>query len=416
MSSALFEQAVAHVAKPGGPPQTNDTKLFLYAHFKQATEGDNGREAPSFLNFVARSKHDAWAGIKGTPKEAAKQKYIAKLIEVDPRFKVPAEAAASPTPAKPDSSLTVVKPPPSRPASQPNPVLNAAFAAFIALIPLGAAVFLLHTYSPSALFGLSLVGLGLAGVAGTLLKRFDESGLISLLPASVANMLLDWTLMEFLLSDTVLKSVKEFAVQVGPIFLADGDEETQLRALSHMAPRTRRILTQRGIVRLLPPRVQTLLLPRPLRERLAREAPRYRLASKTESDPAKLVALLKPRAEEGPGGGGNSNGGGGGLDMESSRELFRELISNVISRRNVEYVLYFVDPNWVRSGAAVLSLAALAQLAVSTRARETLKSMLATLMLVGTLGGAGGCAGLFVLWLAAKKRKKQMVGRFLSAH
>lgn len=92
---SLFQVAVKHVATPGGPEQTNNTKLVFYAAYKQATEGDNTREAPSFLNFVARSKHDAWAKLRGLTKQQAKDLYVSTLIEVDPRFKLPVVLAPS---------------------------------------------------------------------------------------------------------------------------------------------------------------------------------------------------------------------------------------------------------------------------------------------------------------------------------
>ena len=39
----------------------NDTKLQLYALYKQATEGDVQGKRPGFTNPVGRAKHDAWA-------------------------------------------------------------------------------------------------------------------------------------------------------------------------------------------------------------------------------------------------------------------------------------------------------------------------------------------------------------------
>ena len=58
----------------------NDMKLKLYAHFKQATEGDVAGEKPGFADFVNRAKYEAWAKLKGTPAEKAMEGYI-KLVE-----------------------------------------------------------------------------------------------------------------------------------------------------------------------------------------------------------------------------------------------------------------------------------------------------------------------------------------------
>jgi acyl-CoA-binding protein len=75
----LFEQAQVDVKalpeKPG-----NMTLLRLYALFKQATEGDVHGEKPGFTDIVGKYKYDAWASIKGTAQEVAKQQYV-ELVE-----------------------------------------------------------------------------------------------------------------------------------------------------------------------------------------------------------------------------------------------------------------------------------------------------------------------------------------------
>ena len=58
----------------------NVTLLKIYGLYKQATLGDNGEKKPSFSDFVARAKWDAWTSLKGTIKEDAMQQYI-DLIE-----------------------------------------------------------------------------------------------------------------------------------------------------------------------------------------------------------------------------------------------------------------------------------------------------------------------------------------------
>ena len=58
----------------------NDLKLRLYAHYKQATEGDVAGDKPGFTDFVNRAKYEAWAKLKGTPRERAMEGYI-KLVE-----------------------------------------------------------------------------------------------------------------------------------------------------------------------------------------------------------------------------------------------------------------------------------------------------------------------------------------------
>ena len=74
-----FDAAAKDVLKAKKDPG-NDLKLKLYAHFKQATEGDVAGDKPGFTDFVNRAKYDAWAKLKGTPTDKAMEAYI-KLVE-----------------------------------------------------------------------------------------------------------------------------------------------------------------------------------------------------------------------------------------------------------------------------------------------------------------------------------------------
>ncbi len=75
----LFDKAVKDVTKAKSDPG-NDMKLRLYAHFKQATDGDVTGDRPGFTDFVGRAKFDAWTKIKGLSQEDAQKAYI-KLVE-----------------------------------------------------------------------------------------------------------------------------------------------------------------------------------------------------------------------------------------------------------------------------------------------------------------------------------------------
>ena len=50
--------------------------LFLYAHYKQASEGDVSGSRPGMMDMVGRAKYDAWAKLKGTKTEQAMQHYL----------------------------------------------------------------------------------------------------------------------------------------------------------------------------------------------------------------------------------------------------------------------------------------------------------------------------------------------------
>ncbi|MFM7645923.1 MAG: acyl-CoA-binding protein [Sphingomonadales bacterium] len=72
-----FEQAVA-TSKQLTERPSNETLLQLYSLYKQATEGDNVQDPPTNpFDFVARAKHDAWAGLRGKPAMVCMEEYIA---------------------------------------------------------------------------------------------------------------------------------------------------------------------------------------------------------------------------------------------------------------------------------------------------------------------------------------------------
>lgn len=74
-----FEAAAKDVKTLTKRPDDEDM-LRLYAHFKQASEGDVTGERPGAFAFVDRAKYDAWAKLKGTDITKAKEAYV-KLVE-----------------------------------------------------------------------------------------------------------------------------------------------------------------------------------------------------------------------------------------------------------------------------------------------------------------------------------------------
>ena len=70
-----FEQASKDVKDLKERPD-NDTLLRLYALYKQGSEGDVSGDKPGFFDFVGTAKYEAWAKLKGTAPDEAKQKYI----------------------------------------------------------------------------------------------------------------------------------------------------------------------------------------------------------------------------------------------------------------------------------------------------------------------------------------------------
>ena len=72
---ARFEQAAKDVQGLSERPD-NDTLLRLYSFYKQGAEGDVAGPKPGFFDFVGTAKYEAWAKLKGTGQDEAKQKYI----------------------------------------------------------------------------------------------------------------------------------------------------------------------------------------------------------------------------------------------------------------------------------------------------------------------------------------------------
>lgn len=75
---AKFDQAQQDVKTLTERP-SNDDMLSLYAHYKQATEGDVQGKRPGFTDMVGRAKYDAWAKLTGTAPEDAMQAYVDKV-------------------------------------------------------------------------------------------------------------------------------------------------------------------------------------------------------------------------------------------------------------------------------------------------------------------------------------------------
>jgi acyl-CoA-binding protein len=80
-----FESAAARskelTKRPG-----NEELLQLYALFKQATDGDVAGERPGGFDFKAIAKYDAWADLKGKPKDEAKKEYISLVDKLHQEY------------------------------------------------------------------------------------------------------------------------------------------------------------------------------------------------------------------------------------------------------------------------------------------------------------------------------------------
>ena len=61
---------------------SNMVLLQLYALYTQTTEGDVAGDRPGGFDFKAIAKYDAWTGLRGTSKDAARQQYVDLVSEL----------------------------------------------------------------------------------------------------------------------------------------------------------------------------------------------------------------------------------------------------------------------------------------------------------------------------------------------
>lgn len=76
-----FDQAMADSKNLPERPD-NMTLLKIYALFKQGSAGDVEGSRPGFTDMVGRAKYDAWAALKGTSQDEARQQYIDLIDEL----------------------------------------------------------------------------------------------------------------------------------------------------------------------------------------------------------------------------------------------------------------------------------------------------------------------------------------------
>ncbi|KAL6008560.1 hypothetical protein ACLOJK_034073 [Asimina triloba] len=76
-----FEENAAK-AKTLPATTTNESKLILYALYKQATIGPVTTSRPGMLSPVDRAKWDAWKAAEGKSKEEAMGDYITKVKQL----------------------------------------------------------------------------------------------------------------------------------------------------------------------------------------------------------------------------------------------------------------------------------------------------------------------------------------------
>lgn len=80
----LYKKAQAAIADTSQPPRdvSNETKLKMYAYFKQVESGPCTAPRPGMFELVNRAKHDAWAKLGSLSKEEAMTQYVSLVTEL----------------------------------------------------------------------------------------------------------------------------------------------------------------------------------------------------------------------------------------------------------------------------------------------------------------------------------------------
>ena len=79
-------EAVRNAPADGAFKPGNDYKLKMYGLYRQATDGDVQGKRPGLLDLVGRMKWDAWAALKGMPREAAMRQYVDEVRKVEAQY------------------------------------------------------------------------------------------------------------------------------------------------------------------------------------------------------------------------------------------------------------------------------------------------------------------------------------------
>ncbi|NXC18277.1 ECI2 isomerase, partial [Corythaeola cristata] len=86
----------------------NETKLKLYALFKQATEGPCNSPKPGMLDFVKKAKWDAWNSLGNLSQDNARQKYTELVSSLVSAESTGQEKDASPEESRHDGYETIL--------------------------------------------------------------------------------------------------------------------------------------------------------------------------------------------------------------------------------------------------------------------------------------------------------------------
>jgi diazepam-binding inhibitor (GABA receptor modulating acyl-CoA-binding protein) len=83
-SLVKYFDEVADKIKEHGKGMSSDHLALIYGLYKQAKLGDNNTEKPSFYQFEAKGKWEAWNSQKGKSADQAKHEYVEIALKYFP--------------------------------------------------------------------------------------------------------------------------------------------------------------------------------------------------------------------------------------------------------------------------------------------------------------------------------------------
>lgn len=86
MPSTEFNSAVSTIEQLNEANVSNQTKLKMYALYKQVNVGDCNTKRPGMFDLRGRAKWDAWKALKGMDEETASAKYISLARSLGAEF------------------------------------------------------------------------------------------------------------------------------------------------------------------------------------------------------------------------------------------------------------------------------------------------------------------------------------------
>ena len=256
-----FEIASEYI-KTSSNQLTNSDKLLLYGLSQQAIHGDCNKPMPLESNLVGNLKWNAWNEFKGISKKNAKSEYLTAVTFL---CKLPNSFFESNSTVTSYSNLTTNhKLEDSLIISNTSnkyifKKIERVLLLWLVLILFSSIGFITSILNKNALILLGFISFCYIGFLITLLGVHRKYGLIPVLWPSLQQILLEKSLIDFLLEGNFLKSINNIIIEIKPIFYCKTQTD-RIAVLENMSNKTRRLMSTRGIINLMHPWIKKFIL------------------------------------------------------------------------------------------------------------------------------------------------------------